>query len=676
MILAKRLRNTVFKTVLPQFFITLYFKQNNAFTSNNKVPVRQIIALRQSMVRHWLIKQNQLRFCEEDGTVVIPDASTVLQALNGEHGSYPSPSESCPDLRFSSLAAEYFLKLSFEEERRDIVLSLSARRGKNLYDLTLSTEELRDHIVIDNTWRFVSNYEDVIPVLSGACISSFGRISLQQYLNLKKPLNGGTINTLPIEDNAAEFIDNHPLSVDETETKSLIKADLYPYQSVGFSWMKYVTEQNCGCVLGDEMGLGKTLQVITLIASRKAVSNNPCLIIMPVSLLENWRREFEKFTTGIDVYIHHGSKRTGLYTELLRHDVVLISYSTATSDYSMLTMINWDLVVVDEAQGIKNPDAQRTRSIKGIPRRAAIAISGTPFENHILDVWSIMDYVEPGYLGTKKEFEATYSDDIIGAEKIESSITPLLLRRRVADVAKDLPDRIDIEVPLDMPEREADEYEEFRQAIIAEYDGKNASLPLLQKLRMFCTHPAIIRESRMDPTFRSLKYERLCEMLDEISASGEKCLLFTSYTKMFDLIRSDISQRIGIPVLQINGETPVKERQEIVDRFSQIEGPALLVLNPKAAGTGLNLTAATRVIHYNLEWNPAVEDQASARAYRRGQTRKVFVYRLFYKNTVEEIVNERIVKKRDMFDSAIVGTDGLQINTEDIVRALMITPKN
>lgn len=628
------------------------------------------------MTRHWVIQKGQLRFCEEDGTVVIPDASAVLLALDGGHQSYPSPSEFFPELHFSSIAAEYFLLLSFDEVHHDIILSILVRRGKNKYNVNLSIDELSDHIVIDNTWRFVNNFEDVAPLLAEAGISCLGRITLQQYLNLKKLLNSEKLSTLPIEDNAAEFIDNHPLSVDETETKALIRADLYPYQSVGFSWMKYVTEQNCGCILGDEMGLGKTLQVITLIASRKGIYDNPCLIIMPVSLLENWRREFEKFTSGIDVYIHHGSKRTGLYTELLKHDVVLISYSTATSDFSMLTMINWDLVVVDEAQGIKNPDAQRTRSIKGIPRRAAIAISGTPFENHILDVWSIMDYIEPGYLGTKKEFEATYSDDIIGAGKIEASITPLMLRRRVADVAKDLPDRIDIEVPLDMPEKEADEYEDFRQKILEEYDGKNASLPLLQKLRMFCTHPSILKESRMDPTFRSLKYERLCEMLDEISASGEKCLLFTSYTKMFDLIRSDISQRIGIPVLQINGETPVKERQDIVDKFSQIEGAALLVLNPKAAGTGLNITAATRVIHYNLEWNPAVEDQASARAYRRGQTRKVFVYRLFYKNTVEEIVNERIAKKRDMFDSAIVGTDGLKQNTEDIVRALMITPKN
>lgn len=627
------------------------------------------------MSKHWVIKNNQLRFKGEDGTEAIPNASTVLDSLSGENPEYPSPLIDYPNIRFSSIAAEIILRISFDEGNSSIFVSPVVHRGKNEYNIATPFDELQNHIVFDNTWRYISNFEDLFPFLSDAGITSFGIITLQQYLCVKQIVYADKYPTIPVDDKAAPFLDNHPLSIDENDTKSLVSATLYPYQSVGFSWMKYITDQDCGCILGDEMGLGKTLQVITLIASRKGILDSPSLIIMPVSLLENWRREFEKFAKGIDVYIHHGGKRTGLYTELLQHDVVLISYATAISDFSMLTMINWDLVVVDEAQGIKNPDAQRTKSIKGIPRRASIAISGTPFENHILDVWSIMDFIEPGYLGSKREFEAAYPDDIIGAEKVESSITPLMLRRRVVDVAKDLPDRIDIEVPLEMSEKEAEEYEEYRQATLSEYDGKNASLPLLQKLRMFCAHPEIVKSSRMDPTFRSLKYERLCEMLDEISSSCEKCILFTSYTKMFELLSHDVRQRIGIPVLQINGETPQKERQGIVDQFSAIEGPALLVLNPKAAGVGLNITAATRVIHYNLEWNPAIEDQASARAYRRGQTRKVFVYRLFYKNTVEEVVNERISKKRDMFESAIVGTDGSHANTEDIIRALLITPK-
>ena len=628
------------------------------------------------MSGHWKIEKNQLRYLGSNGVVLIPNAFIVLEALKGKSADYSSPSNDYPLVHFSTIAAEYFLRLSFDKETHEIILTPAVRIGKNKYGLDIPLEELRDHIVIDNTWRYISNNDDIIPLLSEANINSFGRITLQQYLYLKQKNNEEKYATLTIDDEAVDYIDNHPLSVDEGKTKNLVTASLYPYQSIGFSWMQYVTNQDCGCILGDEMGLGKTLQVITLIASRKDLSDNPSLVIMPVSLLENWRRELNKFTPNIDVYIHNGAKRTGLYSELLKHDVVLISYSTAISDFSMLTMIKWDLLIVDEAQNIKNPDAQRTRSIKSLSRRVSIAISGTPFENHILDLWSIMDFVEPGYLGTRKEFEKKYSDDIIGAKKVESLITPLMLRRLVSDVARDLPDRIDIEVPLDMPEKEANEYEEFRQAILAKNNGKNASLPLLQDLRMYCTHPEIIKKTSIDPTFRSLKYERLCEMLDEISSNGEKTILFTSYTKMFALIRNDISQRIGIPVFQINGETPVPERQIIVDRYSSIEGPALLVLNPKAAGTGLNITAATRVIHYNLEWNPAVEDQASARAYRRGQTNKVFIYRFFYRNTVEEIVNERIVQKRDMFESAIVGTDGSRMNTEDILRALMISPKN
>ena len=198
---------------------------------------------------------------------------------------------------------------------------------------------------------------------------------------------------------------------------------------------------------------------------------------------------------------------------------------------------------------------------------------------------------------------------------------------------------------------------------------------MLQKLRMYCTHPALLENGSVaDPAKDSEKYERLCELMEEIVALGEKVILFTSYNGMFDILSEDIPKRFGIRVLAINGATPPEDRQQIIDRFSGIHGTALLVLNPRAAGAGLNITAASRVIHYNLEWNPALEDQASARAYRRGQDKTVFVYRLYYKDTVEEIINERIEKKRDMFGAAVVGVDGETANSEDIMRALMISP--
>lgn len=373
--------------------------------------------------------------------------------------------------------------------------------------------------------------------------------------------------------------------------------------------------------------------------------------------------------------MHHGPKRTGLYTDLEMYDVVIISYNTACSDQSLLKMIKWDLLVVDEAQNIKNPGAIRTKSIKSIPRNTAIAVTGTPFENHISDLWSLLDFIASGAFGKLPEFEREYPDDIGGARLLEPILTPLMIRRKVSEVAKDLPERIDVPQVLQMSSEEITAYENEREKILKSFNGENATLPMLQKLRMYCTHPDLLSDGIVaDPITESSKYERLCELMEEIISLREKAILFTSYNKMFEILQRDLPKRFGIKVMAINGSTPVENRQIIIDKFSEIEGSALLVLNPRAAGAGLNITAANRVIHYNLEWNPALEDQASARAYRRGQTKTVFVYRLFYRDTVEEIINERIDKKREMFGAAVVGTDGSQENSEDIIRALMISP--
>ena len=352
-----------------------------------------------------------------------------------------------------------------------------------------------------------------------------------------------------------------------------------------------------------------------------------------------------------------------------------MSYSVAVSDISVLNMINWNIVVLDEAQNIKNPESSRTQYTKQISRKKSIAVTGTPFENHITDIWSIMDFVMPGILGDIKTFNKTIPDDLSGAERIEPVLSPMMIRRLVKDVADDLPEKIVIPVPLSMSEREADIYELYRQELNPDGNADKLNLVMLQKLRQFCTHPGICDEIlSAKPYENSIKYQRFCEILDEIVSGKEKVIVFTSYTKMFEIMENDISIRFGIPVMKINGSTPVEERQPIVDEFNGIEGTALLVLNPRAAGTGLNITAANHVIHYNLEWNPALEDQSSARAYRRGQKKNVFVYRLYYENTVEQIVNERIDRKRDMAGNAVIGTDGETANREDILKAVSLTP--
>lgn len=577
-------------------------------------------------------------------------------------------------MRISKLGGTIIIVFSFDEEQKTILLDLKVRRGRNIYVLQMIDGKVPDNIVVDDVWyNLYANYQEVQTVLDKASIFAPGAVTLGQYIKVKQA--APAFLNVEIEDDAVEALSEHPAKNLEYSAPATLKANLYRYQQQGYQWMRFIVDSQCGCILGDEMGLGKTLQVIALITEQKQAGRGPALVVAPVSLLENWRREFEKFTVGISVFVHHGSNRTGLYTDLLGYDVVVISYNTASSDQSLLKMIDWNLLVVDEAQNIKNPGAQRTKSIKRIPCHTAIAVTGTPFENHMTDLWSLMDFIAPGCFGKLSEFEAEFTDDVDGAAKLEPYLTPLMIRRRVAEVAQDLPERIDVPQILQLSENEVIAYEQQREEILESFNGKNATLPMLQKLRMYCTHPSLIDENEYeDPTVCSGKYERLCELLEEINSLNEKTILFTSYNKMFDILQRDIHRRFGIPVMAINGSTPTGERQPIIDRFSAVRGPALLVLNPRAAGAGLNITAASRVIHYNLEWNPSLEDQASARAYRRGQDKTVFVYRLFYKDTVEEIINERIEKKRSMFDAAVIGTDGSTENSEDIIRALMISP--
>lgn len=625
----------------------------------------------------WLIENSRLALKKED-QVLYPTAEEIFSINSGEaterfEGGVVKPKEK-PGIRFSRIGARIRCVIEFDRENNTILLGLFAIRGNKKTEVRFQDGNLQDSVVIDNTWyNLLANHEDTFRLLKSSGIFQSGTISLVQYITLKK--TAAHSENTDLDDFAEKELSNHPADTRTDQTPVLLKAELYPYQKQGYQWMRFIAREHCGCILGDEMGLGKTLQIITLITDLKQNRQGMSLIIAPVSLLENWRREFEKFTSGLRVFVHHGPKRTGLYTDLLDYDAVIISYNTACSDQSLLRMIDWNLVVVDEAQNIKNPSANRTRSIKNIPRHVAIAVTGTPFENHISDLWSLMDFVAPGCFGKLPEFERDFPDDVDGARALEPILSPIMIRRLVNDVARDLPERIDIPQVLQMSDEEIVAYEEVREDILEQYNGRNAALPMLQKLRMYCTHPLLIDEgANSNPILSSGKYERLCEILEEISMLKEKAILFTSYNRMFDILQEDIPKRLGIRVMAINGSTPVAERQTIIDTFSDISGTALLVLNPRAAGAGLNITASSRVIHYNLEWNPSLEDQASARSYRRGQTKTVFVYRLYYKDTVEEVINDRIERKRAMFGAAVVGTDGLSENSEDIIKALMISP--
>ena len=623
----------------------------------------------------WFSSNSILTYKDVNEYLFIPKATDVYKhMISGAHEDerFDSLLNDIQGIRFSKIAVIPRIQFSMNGEKIECRL-YCIRKGKRI-DLLFSAQGGADHYLDGNTWFFLSSdFLLAEELIRRAEIDNPSDVLFSSYirlLDLKKEYT-----SLIIDDEVANSIKQEGEML-YARVPDTLNAQLYPYQTTGFRWLKYITDSNCGCLLGDEMGLGKTMQVITLLLDRQGKAKTPALVVAPVSLLENWRRELQHFAPGLSVLIHHGTRRTGRYSVLMTYDVVVTAYGTVTNDLSMFEMVEWDLLVLDEAQNIKTPTAARTVSAKQLRRRAGIAVTGTPFENHITDLWSILDFAMPGCLGMKDDFEKQYPDDVSGAEKIEPFLTALMIRRRVDEVAKDLPERVTISQPIRMGDREALLYEEERQKILENSNRETATLAILTKLRMYCTHPFLLEDNmpEKDPASVSTKYTRLCEIIDEIVNNSEKIILFTSYTGMFQILEKDIAVRFNIPVLKINGETPVEERQSIIDSFSSMDGSALLVLNPRAAGVGLNITAANHVIHYNLEWNPALEDQATARAFRRGQTKTVFVHRLFYSDTVEEVVDEKISHKRSMSDVAVVGTTGESGNRELILKALETSP--
>lgn len=462
-----------------------------------------------------------------------------------------------------------------------------------------------------------------------------------------------------------------------------LEATLYPYQAKGVQWMRATLDTTRGLILADEMGLGKTLQVIALFLLDEPPEASPALVVCPTSLIANWVREIQKFGPSLSVEVHRGPDRTGVFRGLQRNNVVITTYDTMVNDIALFSAFEWSWVICDEAQAIKNPDSNRRRAITSIPRRNTIPMTGTPVENTLVDLWSLMDFAIPGLLGSRKEFEADYPDSLESAGELGRITDPVILKRRVSDVANDLPERIDIDLPLELNEGLIDHYRDVREKTLARYPVAGALVATLQ-LQLVCAHPWL-RQARTedadgefaeihrssDQPLMTPKMERTVELLHEAFANGRKVIIFALFNRLGDLIREAAN---GLPAAYwgaINGSTDQADRQAIIDEFSNHEGPGCLVLNPKAAGSGLNITAATIVIHYTPVWNPALEAQASARAHRRGQTLPVTVYRLFYEETVERVMLDRSGWKHELGNEIMPMASR---DREDLDRALAMLP--
>ena len=582
----------------------------------------------------------------------------------GKHGA-------ATKLAFSAYPVDALLVLQASGDGRPAI----GLEGRTQLDesFALSPEAVRHgHIVYEGTWHPVSAVDThaITTLLRDLGLDPHapGVATLHQCLALRR----AAVEGAPVLDRLGDDVLLSLSAAGCAAVPEGIDATLYPYQVRGWQWLRFIISEQAGGLLADEMGLGKTLQVISAMRDHEPTSSTAgSLVVAPGSLLENWTREIAKFCPSLHAIKHHGADRTGSPHELGRPDVVITSYETAIRDLSLLRMIQWHVVVLDEAQNIRNPATRRAQSVKRLRRDVSIAVTGTPVENRLRDLWSIMDFVLPGYLGDLPAFEARYTDTDEDASSLEPLVSPLILRRRVQEVAKDLPPRIDVPEILELEDDEAVAYDDIRAAIHQEY-GAAATLVSLTKLRQFCAHPALLEELSRPNAYS--KFDRLKALLGEVFATREKALVFTSFTAMADRIAAMAQSDLGVISATIDGRLPIPERQSLIDQFTAYQGPAVLVLNPRAGGTGLNIAAANHVIQYNPEWNPAIEDQAAARAYRRGQTRPVTIRRMIIADTVEEVIDERLQRKRDVAGSAVVGVRGDQGDYPDIMAALTRSP--
>ena len=433
-----------------------------------------------------------------------------------------------------------------------------------------------------------------------------------------------------------------------------LTAELRPYQKDGFDFLAHLVEVRLGGILADDMGLGKTLQTLTWLGwlkERNSKNPKPSLVICPASVLHNWRREAEKFTTNMKVLVlESGAARHNLRKQIPQHDIIVTNYALLRRDLEEFHKFSFRAVILDEAQFIKNPGAQVTQSVKQLKCEHKIALTGTPLENRLLDLWSIVDFIQPGYLGNQEQFLETYeprgenaeSEQRIARRRLSAKLRPLLLRRLKRHVAKDLPERIEErrDCPLGDEQRKLylAELRRSRDQVMkaVETQGLNKSkmhvLAALTRLRQVCCHPSLVGSDTA-----SGKTETLFELLDSLVADGQKVLVFSQFVQMLHLLEKECVTR-NIRTHILTGQT--KDRQQVVADFQKETGACVFLLSLRAAGTGLNLTNASYVVLYDPWWNPAVEAQAIDRSHRIGQTHTVNAYRLIAPGTVEEKIWE------------------------------------
>ena len=458
-------------------------------------------------------------------------------------------------------------------------------------------------------------------------------------------------------------------------------ASLRPYQQRGLAWLAFMSSLGLGACLADDMGLGKTVQLLALEAHRRETEPDagPTLLLCPMSLVGNWQQEAARFTPALRVYAHHGPERRhgkALDAQLAETDIVVTTYATATRDIDELAGHRWERLVLDEAQAVKNSLSRGAKAVRRLDAAHRVALTGTPMENRLAELWSIMDVLNPGVLGSSELFRARYAIPVERhgqtepAERLREVTRPYIVRRLKTDpqIIDDLPDKIEIKQHCHLTAEQASLYRSVVDDMMDRIEGTDGIerrgnvLAAMTKLKQVCNHPAQLLHDRSAVGRRSGKVTRLEEIVEEILAEGDRALLFTQFTDFAELLLPHLAARFDQDVLYLHGGVPKARRDEMVQRFQSDGGPSLFLLSLKAGGTGLNLTAASHVVHLDRWWKPAVENQATDRAFRIGQTRRVQVRKFVCVGTLEEKIDEMIEEKKALADLVI--SDGERWMTE------------
>ncbi len=472
------------------------------------------------------------------------------------------------------------------------------------------------------------------------------------------------------------------------------QGQLRPYQARGVAWLAFLERWGLGACLADDMGLGKTIQMIAFLLHLKEQDAllQPTLLVCPTSVLGNWEREVKKFGPSLKVLMYHGDKRPkgkAFAQAVQGHDLVITSYALIHRDVKSLQGVSWQGVVLDEAQNVKNPEAKQSQSVRQLEASFRIALTGTPVENRLSELWSILDFLNPGYLGPRQFFQRRFAmpieryGDAASLQTLRSLVGSFILRRLKTDreIIQDLPEKQEMTVFCGLSAEQAALYQRVVEESLAEIESaqglqrRGMILALLVKLKQICNHPAqYLKQTKLGPQHHSGKLQRLEEMLEVALSEGDRALIFTQFAEWGKLLKPYLEQQLSRETLFLYGSTSKKQREEMIDRFQHDpQGPPVMILSLKAGGVGLNLTRANHVFHFDRWWNPAVENQATDRVFRIGQTRNVQVHKFVCTGTLEEKIHEMIESKKHLAEQVVgAGEQWLTELDTDSLRDLLL----